>query len=176
MRLAIISDTHDNIPNIEKALNWLNKEGIKTLLHCGDVSTRETMEYISRKFPGEIFAVFGNMDVGKNNDWQFSNVKIFPETAELEFDKIKIAFCHMPETAKKLAKTGKYDFVFYGHTHKPWEEKVPAQSPSGNVAGKGECRLANPGNLAGIFFNPTFAVYDTETDKLELKILETLVD
>jgi predicted phosphodiesterase len=34
--------------------------------------------------------------------------------------------------------------------------------------------LVNPGNLAGMFYKATFAIYETKTDKLELKILETL--
>ena len=44
------------------------------------------------------------------------------------------------------------------------------------LAGKkiNECRMINPGELAGQFNKPTFAVYDTETDNLELKILEKL--
>lgn len=162
MKIGIVSDTHDNIPNIEKAINWLNKEKIKTLLHCGDISTYETMEFISRKFSGKIVAVFGNMDFGKTDSWDFSNVKVFPEIAKVEFDKIKIAFCHMPKKAKELAENREFNFVFYGHTHKPWEEKV------------GDCRLVNPGNMAGIFYSPTFAVYDTKSDKLELKILENI--
>jgi len=34
--------------------------------------------------------------------------------------------------------------------------------------------LANPGTLAGMFSKATFAVYDTSTNNLELKILERL--
>jgi predicted phosphodiesterase len=52
--------------------------------------------------------------------------------------------------------------VFYGHDHKPWEEMI------------GETRIVNPGNLANIFYAPTFAIFDTETGKLELKILSKI--
>ena len=34
--------------------------------------------------------------------------------------------------------------------------------------------MINPGELAGQFYKPTFAVYDRTTEKLELKILERL--
>ena len=174
MRIGIISDTHDNIPNIEKAINWLNKEKIKTLLHCGDISTYETMEFISRKFSGKIFAVFGNMDFGKTDGWNFSNVNLFPEVAEIEIDKIKIAIVHEPKVAKKLAESKNYNFVFYGHTHKPWLARIPLKAGSVASGEEKRCILANPGNLAGIFYNPTFAVYDAKSDKLELKILEKI--
>ncbi|MFH0856920.1 MAG: metallophosphoesterase family protein, partial [bacterium] len=74
----------------------------------------------------------------------------------------KIAFCHFPREAKDLAESGKYDFVFYGHTHKPWEEMV------------GKCKMLNPGTLAGMFYKATFAVWNVENDRFELKLLELL--
>jgi len=61
-----------------------------------------------------------------------------------------------------LAKNSKYDLIFFGHTHQPWEKKI------------GDCRLVNPGTLAGMFNKATFAVYDSKTDKLELKLVERL--
>jgi hypothetical protein len=179
MKIGIISDTHDNIPNIEKAINWLNEEEIKTLLHCGDISTEETVKETAQKFHGKILAVIGNMDENKIakisqlskksaiadflDSSKTSGFKILGEIGELEIEEKRIAFCHMPEKAKELAKSGKYDIVFYGHTHMPWEEKI------------GDCRVVNPGNLAGIIYKATLAVYDTESDRLELKILEKLI-
>jgi putative phosphoesterase len=63
---------------------------------------------------------------------------------------------------KKKAETGTFDVVCYGHTHRPWVEKI------------GDCLLVNPGELAGQRYKPTFAIYDTESNALELKILEKL--
>ena len=82
----------------------------------------------------------------------------------------KIGIVHFPGEAKKMAQSGKFDLVFYGHTHRPWDEKVPVLS---GAEGDG-CHMINPGELAGQFYKPTFAIYDTETGKLELKILEKL--
>lgn len=152
MRIAIISDTHNNLATAKKIIDWLNKEKIKLLLHCGDISTQETIDEIENNFKGEIKFVKGNADFDLD----------IPEKQELQIEGKKIAFCHFPEFAKELAKTGEYDLVFYGHTHQPWQEKI------------GKCYLANPGEAAGQFTKPTFAVYDTSTDKLELKIVERL--
>ena len=85
-----------------------------------------------------------------------------PEKVELEFNRRKIAFCHFPDIAKKLAQSGKFDLVFYGHSHRPWDEKI------------GNTHMINPGELAGQFYKPTFAVYDTTSGSLELKILEKI--
>ncbi len=153
MRFAIISDTHDNLANLNKVIDFLNKEKIEIVLHCGDICNQDTIDEAVKNFKGQIHFVRGNGDYGLEN---------IPEKMELELGSKKIFFNHYPDIARKAAESGKYDLVFYGHTHKPWEERV------------GNCRLVNPGEVAGQRFKPTFAIYDTETDKLELKILERL--
>ncbi|MDO8529920.1 MAG: metallophosphoesterase family protein [bacterium] len=153
MKVAIISDTHDNITNFNKIIGFLNKEKIMVLLHCGDICNEETIQEAEKNFNGEIEFARGN------GDYHLEKV---PDTLELDLDNKKVAVVHYPDLAKKLAESGKYDLVFYGHTHRPWEETI------------GKCRLVNPGELAGQRYKPCFAIYDTQTDKLELKILEKL--
>jgi len=153
MKVAIISDTHDNLASAKKAIEWLNKEEISLLLHCGDISSRETANELAKMFKGEIKFVRGNADVDLTD---------IPEAGEIQIEGKGIAFVHFPEPARRLAKTGKYDLVFYGHTHKPWEEMI------------GNCRMVNPGEAAGQFYKQTFAVYDTDKDEMELKIIELL--
>lgn len=153
MRFAIISDTHDNMANFNKAIDFLNVRKITTILHCGDISNQQTIDEAVKNFKGEIKFVRGNAD------YDLSDI---PESMEIELGGKRIFFNHYPDIAKREAESGKYNICFYGHTHKPWEEKV------------GECRLVNPGELAGQRYKPCFAVYDIESDKLELKILEKL--
>lgn len=166
MKIVIVSDTHGNVANFRKIVGWLNKEKIKIILHCGDIGSPESLKESLADFKGEFFGVFGNMD----KDFKFlieeynkiPKVKINEVFLETEIEKKKIAITHFPASAKKMAESQKYDLVFYGHTHRPWEEKI------------GNCRLINPGESAGHFYKPCFAVYDTDTDNLELKILEKL--
>jgi len=152
MKIAVVSDTHNNWTNFKKAIEWIKKEEIRLILHCGDISSQETIDDAKKLFDGEIKFVKGNADWGLD----------LPDELDLEFNKKKIAFVHFPNEAKKLAQSGKFDMVFYGHTHRPWDEKI------------GDCHMINPGEMAGQFYKPSFAVYDTASDKLELKILETL--
>ena len=91
----------------------------------------------------------------------------------MELGGKKIAFTHFPEIAKKLAQSGEFDLVFYGHTHRAWDEKVATHPKFGKNTEK-ETHMINPGELAGQFHKPTFAVYDTQTGELQLKILEKL--
>lgn len=164
MKIAVISDSHNNSAHLAKTAEWLKKENINIIIHCGDVQSPEELKEFSDNFSGKIYLSLGNSDDSDFSDLAEKSQKIiiFKEVGELEIDGKKIAFCHMPETAKETASSGKYNIVFYGHTHKPWEEMI------------NNCKLANPGNLAGIFYKATFAVYDAETDVLELKILERL--
>lgn len=168
MKIAILSDTHDNLTTLKKAVDWINKNGIEEIIHCGDICSAGTLKELDDNFSGRIHIVFGNVDgdifpITRNSDAGVTpNVIIYHELGEVEIDSKKIAFIHRPKLAKILAESGKYDLVFYGHTHKPWEEKVD------------NCRLINPGTLAGMFQKATFAIYDTKIDKLELKIVERL--
>lgn len=166
MKIAIISDTHDNVPNLEKALTWMKENQIEQIIHCGDLCAPSILiSTLAPNFDGPIHMIFGNVedrDLTSQKAAEFSNVTHYGDQGETEIDGRKIAFVHYPNKAKELAESGKYDFVFYGHNHKPWEEKVR------------DTKLVNPGTLAGLFAKATFAVYDTETDELELKILEKL--
>lgn len=159
MKIAIVSDTHDNMANFKKAMDWMKKERISLILHCGDISSQATVDEAIKYFPGEIKFVKGNADFELD----------FPNKMEIEFNGKSIAFTHFPDIAKKLAQSGKYELVFYGHSHRAWDEKVPVLGKKG-----GDCHMINPGELAGQFYKPTFAVYDTGTKKLELKILEKI--
>lgn len=196
MKIAILSDSHDNIPNLEKALDWINQEGIKIIIHCGDLGAPSILTKVMiPKFSGKIHLVYGNVDdpeLLEKEVKNFENIKVHGEVGEIELaantkhSVSRIAFTHQPEKAKELAQSGKYDIVFYGHTHKPWLQQVQINIDQnadrrGYDLGVNQLRnqrksamLVNPGTLAGMFYKATFAVYDTETNKLELKLLELL--
>ncbi len=174
MKIAIVSDTHNNWPNFKKTIEWIKKEKIQLILHCGDISSQETIDQAKEIFDGpasaesygeakDIKFVRGNGDFGLNLPEKMElNIEGNPPSPGALARQRKIAFCHFPNIAKELAQSGKYNVVFYGHTHKPWDEKIE------------NCRMINPGELAGQLYKPTFAVYDTATGSLELKILEHL--
>jgi uncharacterized protein len=162
MKIAIISDSHDNPARIDQMFEILKKQNIKTIIHCGDVCSFRVLDYLSKNFSGQIYLSIGNVDADhelnrKKN--HLSNLKIFSKFGEIKMDNLNIAFVHFPNKAKELAQTKKYDFVFYGHTHQPWEEEI------------NNCKIINPGTLAGLFTRSTFAILDTKTKKIELIIL-----
>jgi len=177
MRIAIVSDSHDNIPNIQKFLNWVNKNnidpvrnknsnGVELIIHCGDLAAPAIIvEELGPKFKKPIHFIHGNVadrELNEKISADFNHITCHGDTGEIEVDNKKIAFNHYPDEAKELARSGQYDLIFYGHSHIPWEEQI------------GKTKLLNPGTLAGMFGKATFAVYDTEADKAELILLEKI--
>lgn len=174
-KIAIISDIHNNEVNLKKVLDYCARENIKTIICCGDLASKETLDFLNDNFlpqgstlgrfkvePWEpaIHFTFGNADWSWEEEYKsikkYKKTLIYKDFGETEAEGKKIAFVHYPKKAKELCQGGKYNFVFHGHTHKPWEENI------------GECKMLNPGNVAGEIYPPTFAVWNTENNKFEL--------
>lgn len=137
------------------------------MIHCGDVTTKQTRDFFIKNFNGTIHFADGNAEISEQTKQKRTNpfLKIKRTRVpfiELTIDGINIAAAHKRDKALRLARAGKYDFVFYGHTHKPWKEKIESTI------------LLNPGTLAGMFFRATFATLYTTDRKSELIILDTL--
>lgn len=160
MHIAIISDIHNNEVNLEKVLNYCRAQKIKTIICCGDLASEETLDFLNDNFSGKIYYTFGNMDneqlQNHLNTKTYRHTSIYNSFGEIEIKNKLIAFVHFPNIAKNLCQSGKYNFVFYGHTHKPWEEMI------------GNCKMLNPGNVAGEIYPPTFAVWNTLDNKFDL--------
>jgi len=165
MKIAILSDSHENIKNLEKILSFCKKKKIQKIIHCGDVTTAETLKFIRSSFKGKIFLSLGNADLKeeilslKENS---EGVSIFENFGEIEINNLKIGFCHSPNDLNELTQKKEYDFFFFGHTHKPSLKKNK------------KCYLVNPGNSANLYFQPTFAILSTKSKKLNLVLINKL--
>jgi putative phosphoesterase len=155
MQIAVLSDVHDNIWKLETVLERIDKAGAKALIFCGDFCAPFTLKQIADTFSGPVHCVFGNNDGDK---WWLSriaagagNVTLHGELAELTLDECRIAANHYPHIAQGLAASGRYDAVFFGHSHER------------HLAQIGEALLLNPGEVMGRFGLSTYALYDTET-------------
>lgn len=161
MKIAIISDIHDNKIRLGEALDICVSEKIKTCICCGDVQRLETLEVIGASFD-KVYLAFGNGDYGiaRNPGLIPENIEWNEKVEEISLAGLKIAIVHYDYIAKELANLGKYDVVFYGHTHTPWEKKV------------GDTILINPGEIAGQFGKASFAIFDTTSKEAKLFLLK----
>jgi len=138
MKIGIISDSHDNLPNIKKAVNLFNQEEIDLLLHAGDfVSPFTAREIRNIKCPFK--GVFGNNDGDKlflTN--QFKDIgPIYPEPYKANIEGKEIIIFHKNNVITELAKSHAYDVIIYGHTHQVDLHK------------EGKTTIINPGECGG---------------------------
>jgi putative phosphoesterase len=157
MRIAILSDIHDNIWRLETLLAALEAEA---LIFCGDFCAPFTLAQIAEGFAGQVHVVFGNNDgdqfLLRQVSDNFGHVTLHGDFAELEFEGRSVAVTHYPQIGKALARGGVYDLVCHGHSH---ERLVEREDKTLRV---------NPGEVMGRFGLSTFAMYDTDAGEAEI--------
>jgi putative phosphoesterase len=168
MKIAVISDIHDNLPNLEKTLLWSKDNQAEKIICCGDVTNSETLAILSQQFSGQIYLVQGNCEIYKEEE-----IEEYKNVINLEkygcfvlANDIQVGVCHEPEYIAKamslMPRKQTEKIIFYGHTHQPWEET------------RNSVRILNPGTVAGTFSKPTFAFWDTNTKKIDLIRIELI--
>ncbi len=159
MRIAIISDTHDQIMNLRAAITYCNAYGVITIIHCGDLISPFMLQEMA-EFGGAVHLVYGNNVGDQNLISQFCGTK-YPSITQhgllgaVEAGGLTIAFTHYPEMARGIASQGRFNVVCCGHNHRYGVEHI------------GDSLLINPGELFGAEGTPTFCILDTESREPE---------
>ncbi len=156
MKIALISDTHDNIENINKVLNIIKEKQITTILHAGDISFPNTLEL----FKGfKLHFVLGNCDteiLAFDKITKENNFQLLGSTGIINLENKKIGITHgnSSESVENLLKQN-LDYLILGHQH------LHSDTQSGNT------RIINPGSVKGDREKPHFAILDLTNDILE---------
>jgi putative phosphoesterase len=161
MKIAILSDVHDNIWKLAEVLEDAQRAGVGAALFCGDFCAPFTLKQIGEGVDGPVHVVFGNNDgdvlflsrIAKG----LENVTLHGPFAYVELGGRRIAVNHYPQIARDQALSGQYDLVCHGHDHEANVERV------------GGTLLVDPGEVMGRLGPSTYAVYDTETGEAELR-------
>ncbi len=157
MKIAVLSDSHDHIWNLQKAVKLLKEASCEAIIFCGDMCAPFTAR-ILMDAKIKTYVVWGNNDedhwaIVQKAGEDFFAYPLEQEFGEIELGERKIAFCHYPMLGQLLAASEHYDAVFHGHTHRKYQKMV------------GKTLLANPGAVCGIVGGKeglaTFMVYDT---------------
>lgn len=164
MKIAIISDIHDNAHNIVLILEEIYKTDVEQIYFLGDfVGAGISRILLTSTIP--IYAIWGNNDGDRSLITRFSleegsNLTVGFDTYDVvEIDKRKIFLTHYPLIANTIAKSGEFDAVFYGHDHLKSYNRV------------GECLVLNPGEVGAYKTGiASYAIYDTKTN--DAKIIE----
>ena len=61
MLIGVVSDTHNNIKNIEKIISLFNSYNVEYVIHTGDVCNGQSLNSFSR-LNSQLIGVYGNND------------------------------------------------------------------------------------------------------------------
>jgi uncharacterized protein len=164
MLIGAVSDSHDNLPQIEKAVQMLNDQKVGLVLHAGDYVSPFTIARF-KKLNCPLIGVFGNND----GDHQLltkrfnetTNCTIHERFTQVTIDGYRIALLHGDELEllNALIDSGYFNAVIHGHSHNK------------SIQQKGKTLVINPGELCGYLTGKaSFALLDTV--KVEASIVE----
>ncbi len=166
MLIGAISDTHDNLLLIEKAVQVLNQQNVGLVLHAGDYVAGFVIPKLA-KLNCPLIGVFGNNDgdheLLKKRFSETSNCTIHERFTQISVEGYRIALLHGHETEllNAIIDSSYFDAVIHGHSHNKGIEQ------------RGKTLSINPGELCGYLTGkPTLAILDTLT--MQAKIIDLL--
>ena len=159
MLLGVVSDTHNNLKNINNIITIFNDEEVDVVIHTGDITNSLSISKFSR-LNCPLIGVYGNNDLGEaglketiaQNHFDFDRP---PKVICLE--KKNIAIFHEPEEIEKFVQSNEQiDLVLHGHTHRYRCEYI------------NKTIVFNPGESAGMFEGSN-AIATVDLDTLAIK-------
>ena len=121
MKIGVVSDTHNNLKNIEIIIDIFNEERVPLVIHTGDISNAKALDQFS-KLNSELIGVYGNNDrselglreVAKKNNFQFEE-----PPRRISLANREIVIFHEPDNIEQFLLENRHtNVVLYGHTHR----------------------------------------------------------
>ena len=142
MRIAVLSDIHDNVWTLDMALE--RAAGTDAMICCGDLCSPFIVHQIGRGYPNPVHVVFGNNDADLYRITaiaaKYPHIRLHGELFTGELGGRAIAVNHFDNIARPLAASQQYEAVFFGHNHRHEIGRV------------GKTMLVNPGPVMGAAF------------------------
>ena len=156
MRIGVVSDTHNHLPNVRRIVELLNAARVERVVHTGDITQAKTLDVLAG-LAAPLHGVFGNNDLERSSldaaiarhGFRFSDGLL-----RLEWGGRRIGVVHDP---RDLAKAGDLEVALHGHTHRLEVERAGGRL----VFNPGECA----GHMAG---QNTVGVVNLVTLEVEL--------
>ena len=141
MLIGVVSDTHNNLKNIDLIISIFNAEEVNLVIHTGDITSSKSLEKFL-KLDADLIGVYGNNDrneVGLAEIANKYNFQFQQPPNILTINNKKIAIFHEPDFIESfLVKNDEIDIVIHGHTHRYRNEKIK------------DVLIFNPGESAGM--------------------------
>lgn len=163
MRIAVLSDTHGHLGNVQRARERLQQLApVDAILHCGDVGSSAVVDALAA-WPTHY--VLGNVD-GPGQEIAQAVARtggcFHGRFGDLELAGVRIALVHSDdrEVFQEAVRSGFYTLICYGHTHRA------------EIRREGDTVVLNPGAL---FRAPqhSFATVDLLSMQVEIHWLSS---
>jgi len=118
VRIGVVSDTHDNLKNVDRIVDLLNETCVERVVHTGDITQAKTLDVFSR-LEAPLFGVFGNNDrerdsLGSAMDRHGFRFEEGP--LELCWAERRIVVVHDPREFERVP-LDRFHVALHGHTH-----------------------------------------------------------
>ena len=161
MLLGIISDTHDNGDRIEQAIEIFNKKDVALVIHAGDITSPFSLIPFNQKLKADYVGIFGNNDGDRLLLVERSEGRIRRQPYKFTYEGKKFVVMHEPDLVEDLAKSGNFDVIIYGHTHRARVEKLH------------NTLIINPGEAGHwLYGKATIAILNLESMEAEILNLD----
>lgn len=121
MKIAIISDTHDNTPAVVWIIEYLNEQNISVALHAGDLINPGIISRFIQHYQGHFHFIFGNNDGERTRSERQAassdNATCHIEEMRIELEGKSIFMNHYSSISEEVAKSGTFDICIGGHDH-----------------------------------------------------------
>ncbi len=162
MLVGLISDTHDNLSLIRRAVDALNDAGVDCVLHAGDYVAPFVVPLLA-DLNAPLIGVLGNNDGDASllqaRFAKAGSMDLRGRFACIRVDDITIGLLHGDESEllQSLIEREAFDVIVYGHTHRA------------DISEHGKTLVVNPGEVCGYLSGqPTAALLDTDTQIVTL--------
>ncbi|HMK43944.1 MAG TPA: metallophosphoesterase [Dissulfurispiraceae bacterium] len=156
MLVGIMSDTHDHLDNMKKAVALFQEKGVSHIIHAGDFTSPFAFRAL-KGFQGGLTAIFGNNDGDRIMIKKMFGESVHVQPYVFSLHERKFVVVHEHYVVDALAASGMYDVVVYGHTHEPVIKTV------------GNTLVLNPGEACGwLYGKPTVALLNLDNLNAEI--------
>lgn len=159
MKVGIISDSHDNYRNVQKAVEIFGGQGVDYVFHAGDIISPATAAVFGELDGAKFIGVYGNCDYERGllaGAIENFGGEIHDRVYRGEVGGRRIYMTHRLDMPERIAEEGEHDLVIYGHTHKLDIRRI------------GGTLVVNPGRSGGGLMKKGTAVV-VELDGMKVK-------
>jgi putative phosphoesterase len=143
VKIGVVSDTHNQLSNVARIVELLNRAGVERVVHTGDITQAKTLEVLAR-LDAPLCGVFGNNDAGERAALETAAARyamtLCDPPLELVWAERRIVVVHDPRDLG-TARLVKHEVALHGHTHR----RAIERSDGRLVFNPGECA----GHVAG---------------------------